>query len=245
VAEQPIIRIQNVSFSYGRLPVLEDINMEVFPKDFMGIVGPNGGGKTTLLKLVLGLLRPHRGAIAVFETAPRAARSQIGYVPQHTRFDPEFPITVEELVMTGRLRSGRLGRAYTEEDRAAALRAMAELDLTELALREVGALSGGERQRALVARALACEPRILMLDEPTASVDSRIEQNFYDLLRRLNERITILLVSHDLGFISAYVTKVACVNRRLVVNPADQIPSLDANALYEGPVKMWSHQCKL
>lgn len=240
-----IVEVRNLSFSYGRNPAVEDVSFDIFADDFLAIVGPNGGGKTTLLKLMLGVLRPASGRVTVFGTTPREARTRIGYVPQRTEFDGSFPVTVEEIVLTGRLGSAHIGRRYSEADREAARRAMEELDLVRLARREIGALSGGERQRTLVARALSSEPDMLVLDEPTSSVDSRIEKSFYDLLQTLHKRIPIVLVSHDLGFVSAYVTRVACINRRLVINPVSEFHAHDLDALYEGPVRMWSHNCQI
>lgn len=243
--QKPIVEFRNVSFHYGSNPAVVDVTFDIFPDDFLAIVGPNGGGKTTILKLMLGMLRPDAGTITLFGKSTREARTRIGYVPQRTEFDGNFPITVEEIVLTGRLGSSRIGRRYSDADREAARRAMEELDLSRLAHREIGALSGGERQRTLVARALSCEPDMLVLDEPTSSVDSRIEKSFYELLQTLHKRIPIVLVSHDLGFVSAYVTRVACINRRLVVNPVGEMHAHDLEALYEGPVRMWSHNCNL
>lgn len=240
-----VAEFRGVSFRYGVNPVLQDVTFDILSNDFLAIVGPNGGGKTTLLKLLLGLLKPESGSIRVFGRSPIEARRRIGYVPQRIEFDGNFPVTVEELVLTGRLGRRGLGRRYTDEDRAAARRAIEELDLGPLATREIGALSGGERQRSLVARALSSEPDLLVMDEPTASVDSRIEMSFYELLQQLHRRIPIVLVSHDLGFVSAYVTRVACVNRRLVVNPVGEVHAHDLEALYEGPVRMWSHNCQI
>ena len=243
--QKPIVEFRNVSFHYGSNPAVVDVTFDIFPDDFLAIVGPTGGGKTTILKLMLGMLRPDSGTLTLFGKTPREARTRIGYVPQRTEFDGNFPVTVEEIVLTGRLGYNRIGRRYSEADREAARRAMDELDLARLAHREIGALSGGERQRTLVARALSCEPDMLVLDEPTSSVDSRIEKSFYELLQTLHKRIPIVLVSHDLGFVSAYVTRVACINRRLVVNPVGEMHAHDLEALYEGPVRMWSHNCNL
>jgi len=241
----PIVEFRNVTFGYGRNTAVDDVSFDILSDDFLAIVGPNGGGKTTLLKLMLGILRPSAGSIAVFGLPPREARTRIGYVPQRSEFDNNFPATVEEIVLTGRLGKSAIGRRYSEADREAARQAMEELDLLRLAHREIGALSGGERQRTLVARALSTHPDMLVLDEPTSSVDSRIEKSFYELLQRLHARIPIVLVSHDLGFVSAYVTRVACINRRLVVNPVGELHAHDLEALYEGPVRMWSHNCQL
>lgn len=242
---ETIVTLEDVTFGYGSRPVVEAINLDVYRDDFLAIVGPNGGGKTTLLRLMLGLLQPRSGRIRIFGAPPRETRSRIGYVPQRPRFEADFPATVEEIVLTGRLGHRGIGRRYNDEDRQAAQKAIEELDLKHLAGRSINALSGGERQRTLVARALSSQPDMLLMDEPTSSVDSRVEKSFYELLRDLHRRIPIVLVSHDLGFVSAYVTRVACVNRRLVVTPVDEVHVHDVEALYEGPVRMWSHSCEL
>lgn len=244
-AARPVVSFSEVSFSYGSVPVLERITFDILHDDFMGIVGPNGSGKTTLVKIILGLLTPDTGHVRVFDTSPRSARSRIGYVPQHSGFDREFPASVEDLVLTGRL--GRVGmvRRYRDEDREKAKSALADLDMMALARRPVGALSGGERQRALVARALVSDPELLILDEPTASVDTRVEKHFYELLKELNRRMPIVLVTHDLGFVSTYLTRVACVNRYLAVRPANEVDHTHLEALYAAPVKAWRHDCEL
>lgn len=244
-SRETIVQLKDVTFGYGSRPVVEDIQLDIYRDDFLAIVGPNGGGKTTLLRLMLGLLQPRSGTIRIFGEPPKAARARIGYVPQRPRFEADFPATVEEIVLTGRLGHRGIGRRYNDDDRQAARQAIEELDLGHLANRSINALSGGERQRTLVARALSSQPDMLLMDEPTSSVDSRVEKNFYELLRDLHRRIPIVLVSHDLGFVSAYVTRVACVNRRLVVTPVDEVHVHDVEALYEGPVRMWSHSCEL
>lgn len=244
-AAEAAIEIHDLSFRYGDNLVLDGVNLDIHEHDFLGLVGPNGGGKTTLVKLILGVLEPLSGSVRVLGQKPKKVHAEIGYVPQYARFDSDFPVTVEEMVLTGRLGHIGLGRRYRAGDRAVVKRVMEELGLLPLAGRELRALSGGERQRVMVARALACEPAILVLDEPTASVDNRIEKDFYDHLRQLNQRIPIVLVSHDLGFISAYVTHVACLNRRLIVNPVSEVHAHHLEAMYDSPVRQWSHDCEL
>ena len=239
------VSIQDLSFRFGHNLVLDSINLEIGSRHFVGLVGPNGGGKTTLVKIILGSLKPLSGRVAVFGASPTTTRTRIGYVPQFALFQRDFPVTVSEMVLTGRLGHVGLGRRYRAEDRAVVDRVMEELDLAALAKQELQTLSGGELQRVMVARALATEPDMLILDEPTSSVDSRIETDFYEHLRALHERIPIILVSHDLGFISAYVTHVACLNQRLVMNPVNEVHAKDIEALYHAPVKIWSHDCEL
>lgn len=239
------ISIRDLSFAYGENIVLDHVDLDVYNDDFLGLVGPNGGGKTTLIKLILGLLRPRSGRIEVFGEKPKDGRAKIGYVPQYARYSTDVPVTVKDFVAMGRLGHVAIGRRFTANDWEVTRQAMEELSIGHLAARSLDALSGGERQRMLVARALACEPQALVLDEPTISVDGHVEQDFYAMLKSLNERIPIILVSHDLGFISAYLTRVACLNRRLVVNDVDDVRAQDIEAMYHTSVKMWSHDCEL
>jgi len=276
-----IIRVWNLSFAYGAAPVLEGVNLEVGAGEFLGIVGPNAGGKSTLLKLILGLLEPQAGRIRVLGQPPAAASRLIGYVPQYPSFPRDFPITVEQAVLLARIggrerhpiaghnretftdlpRGGIVGHpgergrwdplpgwlaalrpgGYGRTDRAAARQALEEVEAADLARRRIGSLSGGQLQRVLLARALAGEPRILILDEPTANIDQRLEGDIFDLLRRLNQRLTILVVSHDIGFISSYVGRVACVNRTLICHCTDAIDGQIIRELYGESVRMVAH----
>ena len=243
--EKAVVETAHVDFAYDGDLVLEDITLTVQERDFLGIVGPNGSGKSTLLKIILGLIHPLRGRVRVFGQPPERARHLIGYVPQHADLDGSFPISVMDVVLIGRLgKAPRLGR-YGKTDRQTAEGAMQEVEIHDLRNRRFGTLSGGQKQRVLMARALVGKPELLLLDEPTTSVDGRVEQDIYDLLKRLNEKVTIVLVSHDLGFISTYVTHVACVNRHLVCNPTEHITGDVVEACYGGPVHMIKHKCEL
>jgi zinc transport system ATP-binding protein len=240
-----VIQAKNVSFSYASQPALEKITFDVIEKDFFGIVGPNGGGKTTLLKLILGLLTPMKGEISVFGKNPKESRKMIGYVPQYAKFDFDFPINVEEVVLTGRLGRSTVFGPYRADDRAAAYEAIKSVGITHLSGRRLGSLSGGERQRTLIARALVSDPSLLLLDEPTASVDIGAEESIYELLKELNNRITIILVSHDIGFVTSYVDKVACINKSLVCHPASKITTQDIFSMYGEPVHHIHHDKKV
>jgi zinc transport system ATP-binding protein len=240
-----VIQAKNVSFSYASQPALEKITFDVIEKDFFGIVGPNGGGKTTLLKLILGLLTPMNGEISVFGKNPKESRKMIGYVPQYAKFDFDFPINVEEVVLTGRLGRSTVFGPYRAEDRAAAYEAIKSVGVTHLSGRRLGSLSGGERQRALIARALVSDPSLLLLDEPTASVDIGAEESIYELLKELNKRITIILVSHDIGFVTRYVDKVACINKSLVCHPASKLTTQAIFSMYGEPVHHIHHDKKI
>lgn len=232
-----VVEMRGVSFCFGHRPVVDDVDLDIYENDFLGIVGPNGGGKTTLLKIILGLIAPHKGSVQVLGLPAREARTRLGYVPQYANFALDVPVTVDELVMTGRLGRTRIGRRYTPDDRRVTARVLDEMGLTGLAGREIRELSGGERQRVLVARALACEPEMLILDEPTANIDVTVEKAFHEQLMDLNKRIPIVLVSHDLGFISAYLTRVVFMSGTLKSADAASIHVHDLEELYAEPVK--------
>jgi len=208
------IALSGVTHHFGKTLVLDQADVSVAKGEPLCVIGPNGGGKSTLLKLILGLLEPTTGRVRVFGRPPRVACRDIGYVPQSIRFDPLFPVSVLEIVLMGRLDRLRVG-AYSREDRAAAKEALDRVGLAHLERRSFSELSGGERQRVLIARALACDPRILLLDEPTANIDLSVEKKFLDILDDLRDSITVLLVTHDLDVISRVGASVLCVNRRV------------------------------
>lgn len=205
------LRFENVRFSYGSVPVLDEASFHVHPGEFVALVGPNGAGKTTVLRLILGLAEPDSGKIEVLGKPPKAARDAIGYVPQHASYDPAFPISVKEVVRMGRLRGSR---RYAADDERALAAAMDTADVRDLAGRAYSALSGGQRRRVLVARALAAEPRFLVLDEPTANMDGESEGRLFRALGALKGKATILVVTHDTGFVSALTDVVLCVGER-------------------------------
>lgn len=235
------IELQNVSFAYARQPVLQGVDLRIDDGEFIGLVGPNGGGKSTLLKLILGLLEPASGRVRVLGGAPRQARAALGYVPQYAAFGRDFPISVEEAVCMGRLGRTSWFGGYRRADRAAVGRALREAGIEDLRMRPVGTLSGGQLQRMLIARALVSEPRILLLDEPTANIDQRVEEDIFDLFKQLNARMTVVVVSHDVGFISQYVTRVACLNQTLVCHHTADVSGAVIEDLYGAPVRMIEH----
>lgn len=238
--DQTVISIRDLDFSHQRIPVLEQVNLQVAARDSLCLVGPNGGGKTTLLKLILGLLSPDRGEIKVLGQNPAAAGLRLGYVPQYAHYDPLFPVTVLDVVLMGRLGNQPLGW-YRAADRRAASEALALMQLEHLADRLFSAISGGQRQRTLIARALATEAEILILDEPTANIDVESEQNLFTLLQQLNQSRTILMVTHDVGFAAGFFRRIACVNRRVVTHPVSQLDGRMIRDLYGGEVNMIRH----
>ena len=236
-----VVDIDNVSFSYGEVPVLEDITFKIYEDEFIGIIGPNAGGKSTLLKLILGLLKPNRGVISKFKYNGEILTNNIGYVPQHITFSRDFPITVGEVVMMGHIATSSKFFHYSKKEIELAEQAMQRLEIQDIEKRKVGELSGGQLQRVLIARELVCQPEILILDEPTASVDMRIEEDIFSLLKNYSEHMTIIVVSHDIAFISSYVDRVACLNKRLTCHSTESISGKMIEELYDAPVKMIHH----
>ncbi len=234
------VEIKNMSFAYQNRNVLKDVNLTVPRGDFATIVGPNGGGKTTLLKLLLGLLKPSTGSIQIFGTAPAKSRIKIGYMPQYSHLDMQFPVTVMDVALMGRLGKGGWGR-YSAKDTTCAATALEEVKMDTFKDNHFNALSGGQKQRVLIARALCSEPELLLLDEPTSNIDQESEQDLFKILSRLNQRMTILLVSHDLGFTSQVVKSVICVNRQVVIHPTTTMDGTMIKDIYGGDLKMIRH----
>jgi len=236
-----VICLEDLWVQYNGVPVLEGINLSVHERDFIGIIGPNGGGKTTLLEVLLGVIRPTRGRVSIVGLSPVEARRFIGYVPQYSEFDHAFPISVWEVAMMGRLGRRGLLRRYSNQDEDLVAKALRQVDMLQQRDRQIGQLSGGELQRVYVARALASTPEILLLDEPTASVDTRMVGSIYEVLQQLNRRVTIVLVSHDIGVVSSHVKTIACLNRRLIYHGSREITPEMLEAAYHCPVDLIAH----
>lgn len=239
-----IIRCTDVSYRYGKQYVLRGINLIVEENDFMAIVGPNGGGKSTLLKLILGLIEPESGNIVVLGDNPSKSSSRIGYVPQYGDYDISFPLKVLDIVLMSSLGNRSYLPWYRRSDREKALAQLKFLGVDHLAERKLDELSGGQRQRVLIARALMSEPEILILDEPTANIDSAVEGDVYRMLQELNKRIAILLVSHDITFVSTFVNKVTCMN---ICSCTHKLEEIDGPVIeeYNYSLKVLQHRCKL
>jgi zinc transport system ATP-binding protein len=243
----PLVELRSVAFNYESIPVLEDITLAVECGDFLGIIGPNGGGKTTLLKVMLGLLAPRCGEVRLFgELIERFdAWHRLGYVPQRAVFDPTLPATVEEVVMTGLAVHGRLFHRPSRAERKRVEDALALTGMDRHGSGRIGHLSVGQQQRVLIARALVTDPELLFLDEPTGGVDPDAQASFYALLHTLNHErgVTLVLVSHELAVVASAVTKVACLNRRLIFHgdPAEALNDAALAALYGPSARVVSH----
>lgn len=241
----PIITVKNLFFSYNGRNILNDINFDVFQNDFIGIIGPNGGGKTTLIKLILGFLNPNSGNIKVFGNDVKLSKNKIGYVPQYSVFDKKFPIKVKDIVKMGQQKFKGIFKESNNENDSNLFEAINSLGLSKYENHLFHELSGGLQQRCLIARAIVSKPKILILDEPTASVDSSIEDDIYKILHNLNKNSAILLVTHDVGFVSAYLNKIACVNGNLILNKIEDMQKTKMENFYNHDVFSITHKCHL
>ena len=230
------IELSGLSFSYESLPVLESVDLRVQKGEFLGIMGPNGGGKTTLLKLLMGFSSPSKGSVSIFGKSPSKARLQIGYVPQVHRSDREFPITLVELVLLGALSTASPFGAYSQSVKTKALELIDQLGLSDHTHKPFGSLSGGLAQRALLARALLSDPDLLLLDEPTANIDPPSAAEIFKLLESIRGKKTILLVTHDLKTIVERVDRVLCVQRRISTFLPKDVCEHFALGLYHTPL---------
>lgn len=228
--------LDRVTFSYqgAAAPALEDASLRIEADDFLGVIGPNGGGKTTLLKILLGLLEPQKGSVKVFGKPPAKVRERIGYVPQHASIDPSVPATALDVVLMGRLRLSSWGATFGRVHTSAAEEALALTGTLDLAQRPIAELSGGQRQRVLIARALAAEAELLLLDEPTQGVDLHREREVLELLERLNATMPIVMVSHDVHLVAAHLKTAVCVNRTLERYPAGEVSPEIIEQMYHG-----------
>ncbi|HZJ83353.1 MAG TPA: ABC transporter ATP-binding protein [Clostridia bacterium] len=237
-----VIEVKDLTVYYQDVCALSKVNLSVKNKEFLGIIGPNGGGKSTLLKAILGLLSPDSGTINIFGKPAAKALGMIGYVPQFTKFHRDFPISMEETIMMGRL-SGKtpMFHKYSKKDLEIVDDLMDKLDIYSLKDRQIGRLSGGQLQRALIARALTVEPRILLLDEPTASLDTESKSHIYSILEELNKDITVIMVTHDMGAVSSHVHSLACLNKQLYYHGHSELSDEVIENLYGCPVDLIDH----
>ncbi len=212
MSKKNVIKIENLTFSYNKKSLLDNVNLTVLKNDFLGIVGPNGGGKSTLIKLILGVLKPQKGKVIVLNKNPVYTRPQIGYLSQYEDIDFDFPISVMDIVLTGRLNTNIFHR-YSKADKEKARKVLDEMGVLHLKDRILNELSGGEKQRVFLARALATDPQILILDEPLLNIDIKMQEDLYELLKELNKKMTIIVVDHNLDALAKHAEKIACINK--------------------------------
>lgn len=235
MSPETAVSLRGIRFSYPNSEaVLEDVDLDVEARDFLGLVGPNGGGKTTLLRVILGLLEPQSGSLSVLGRRPRDVRSRIGYVPQHSKIDLGVPAEVLDVVLMGRLSRSSWGPRFARADVEAAHQALARTGTADLARRRFGELSGGQRQRVLIARALVADAELLLLDEPTAGVDIHRERELLSLLHELNRKLPIVLVSHDITLVSSHLKRAAWVNRSVTCYAAAELSPEVIETIYHG-----------
>jgi zinc transport system ATP-binding protein len=236
-----LVEVRDVTFGYGREVVLDHVSLAIEPHDFLAVIGPNGGGKTTLLKAILGLVRPWSGEVVFHLSSGNDPRGRLGYVPQFSTFDRDFPLRIADMVLMGRLGRRSVLRPYSREDRAAAGRAIERLGLTGIARSHASEVSGGQLQRALIARALVSEPEVLFLDEPTASIDAESRETLRELLEDLNRTVPIVVVTHDVTSLAPMVRRIACINRKLFYHGGPELSLEVMEEVYGCPVELVTH----
>jgi len=237
---EKILELQSVDAGYNGKTVIRDANLEVHGDDFIGMIGPNGGGKTTLLKVILGVLKPFRGKVIYYQVYDDQHVKRIGYLPQFSMIDQKFPISAQEVVMSGLMPHHGLTGKYTREDKKKARQMLEKMGVPHLRKRVIGELSGGQMQRVFLARAVIGSPRLLILDEPNTFVDNKFEGELYEHLRELNKEMAIILVTHDIGTISQYVKTIACVNQQVFHHNSNVITEEQLSA-YNCPIQLIAH----
>lgn len=236
------IELEGITAGYGEKIVLKDVSLEVWKDDFLGIIGPNGGGKTTLLKVILGLLTPKTGTVRFYADGDKEVPSlKIGYLPQMSVIDKKFPISVREVITSGLCAEKPLFRSFTSAQRVRVDEVITQMGLEEVADRAIGELSGGQLQRALLGRSVVSRPQVLILDEPNSYVDKQFESRFYPLLGEINKETAIILVSHDIGTVLSMVKNIACVNETLHYHPGTNISEEWLGEKYACPIELIGH----
>ncbi|MDR2679877.1 MAG: ABC transporter ATP-binding protein [Tannerella sp.] len=238
---EKLIEIRNLTVVYDTKPVLKNVDLDVWDGDFLGITGPNGGGKTTLLKAILGLMKPVAGNISFFDCGKPVSSLKIGYLPQINPIDRRFPISVYEVVASGLAREKKSFRDFSAEQKSRVHNLITQMGLEQFSKRAIGELSGGQLQRALLARAVVSEPQILILDEPNTYVDKHFESRFYELLGEINKKTAVMLVSHDVGTLLTMVKNVACVNETLHYHYGSDISGDWLSKTYACPIEIVGH----
>ncbi|MCL2549668.1 MAG: ABC transporter ATP-binding protein [Methanimicrococcus sp.] len=241
-ANPPVLNVKNLWVRYDTHTVLENVSLQIDgPGEILGIIGPNGGGKTTFLKAILGLIPVSKGDVFVFGLPPEKARQYIGYVPQYSKYDYDFPISVMEVVLTGRLKRAGLLRRYSKEDKAAAAHALETVGMSDYKDKQIGEISGGQRQRVFIARALSNDPKFLLMDEPNTGLDTFMQDELYRILAELKKKMAIIVISHDVGAVSAHMDKIACMNRHLYSHDSKEMSREDFIAAYGCSIDLVAH----
>jgi len=234
---EKLIEIRDISFGYDNTPVLKNVDMDIFEEDYILVIGPNGGGKTTLLKLILGILEPWDGAI----TFRKDISGRLGYVPQYSTFNKNFPVTSLDMVLTGRISSGNFLRKYKKEDIEETEVILKKLNLYDKRNENINGLSGGQLQKVLIARALVSDPAVLFLDEPTASIDITSQTNLRDFLDELNKKMAIVVVTHDPTPFAKTYKHIACINKNIFFHDRGELDSHALEHVYGCPVELLGH----
>jgi zinc transport system ATP-binding protein len=234
-----LVGLYDIDAGYNGQLVIRNVNLEIHKNDFIGIIGPNGGGKTTLVKVILGLLKPKKGDVKYHGDRDKTTLS-IGYLPQVSDIDKKFPISVNDVVLSGFLGSGKFIKKFTPTEKSKAIQIMDEMGILHLKKKSVGELSGGQLQRVFLGRALISSPKVLILDEPNTYVDNKFEGELYERLKELNKSMAILIVSHDIGMISTYIKTIACVNGEVHYHKSNVISEAQLKA-YNCPIQLITH----
>lgn len=234
-----ILALKNIDAGYDGNTVISDVNLDIFENDFIGIIGPNGGGKTTLVKVILGLIKPYRGKVD-YALENSASRLQIGYLPQINSIDKKFPVSVGDVVLSGFLSNEKYFKKHSVSEKDTAIKIMKDMGIIDLKKKSVGELSGGQLQRVFLARAIISSPKLLILDEPNTFVDNKFEGELYEKLSQLNKDMSILIVSHDIGMISTYIKTIACVNGNVHYHRSNIINEEQLQA-YNCPIQLITH----
>lgn len=237
----PIIQLENISAAYGQKTVLQDVNLTVYDHDFLGIIGPNGGGKTTLVQLIIGLKKPSGGQIKFYRNGTLADHISMGYLPQYNDIDKKFPISVQEVVLSGLSGQKKLFSRFTSKHHHMVDETLAKMQLTELRRRAIGTLSGGQLQRVLLARAIVARPEVLILDEPNTYIDRQFQEQMYQMLNDINRDCAIIIVSHDIGSILQNVKAVACVNYNVHYHPDTELSMVELEQHLGCPIDLLGH----
>ena len=239
--KKPLVQLEHVCAAYDGKQVLTDVNLTICERDFLGVIGPNGGGKTTLMKIILGLLKPTGGRLRFFADGRETDSVSMGYLPQYNTIDKKFPISVYDVVLSGLNRQKSLFKPFAPAQREQVEKVIARMGLEGLEKRAIGQLSGGQMQRALLGRALVANPQVVILDEPNTYIDKRFEAQLYSLLNEVNKECAIVLVSHDIGTVLQNVKSIACVSGRLDYHPDTEIPAEWLEKHFGCPIDLIGH----